>query len=59
MTQGYQLYHSLSLSLLKHFFDNALLENDGLPYVLPLAVHPEQVEGVILREGFILKKVKT
>ena len=38
MTQGYQL-HSLSGRLLKHFFDNVLLELGGLPHVLPLAVH--------------------
>ena len=40
MTKGCQLNHSLSLSrLLKPFFDNVLLEHDGLPHVLPLAVH--------------------
>ena len=39
MTQGYQLDHLLSLRLLKHFFDNILLEHVGLPYVLPLAIH--------------------
>ena len=49
MTQGYQLDHSLSQRLLKHFFDNVLLEYVGLIHVLPLAVHlAEQVEGVIL-----------
>ena len=30
MTQGYQLDHSLSKRLLKHFFDNVLLEHVGL-----------------------------
>ena len=39
MTQGYQLDHSLSQRLLKHFFDNVLFENVGLIHVLPLAVH--------------------
>ena len=44
--------HSLSQRLLKHFFDNVLLEHVGLIHVLPLAVHlvfyAEQVEGVRL-----------
>ena len=52
MTQGYQLDHSLSQRLLKHFFDNVLLEHIGLVHVLPLAIflvfYAEQVEGVIL-----------
>ena len=39
MTQGYQLNHSLSQRLLKHFFDNVLLDHVGLILVLPLAVH--------------------
>ena len=39
MTQGYQLDHSLSQRLLKHFIDNVLLEHVGLIHVLPLAVH--------------------
>ena len=39
MTQGYQLDHSLLQRLLKHFFDNVLLEHVGLILVLPLAVH--------------------
>ena len=39
MTQGYQLDHSLSQRLLKHFFDNVLFKNVGLIHVLPLAVH--------------------
>ena len=38
MTQGYQLDHSLSQRLLKHFFNNVLLEHVGLFRVLPLAV---------------------
>ena len=38
-TQGYQLDHSLSFRLLKHFFDDVLLEHVGLIRVLPLAVH--------------------
>ena len=42
-------YHNI---LLKHFFDNVLLDHVGLVHVLPLAVHlvfyAEQVEGVIL-----------
>ena len=37
MIQGYQLDHSLSLPLLKHFFDNVLLEQSGQPNVLSLA----------------------
>ena len=50
---GYKLDHSLSLRLLKPFFDNVLLEHVSLPHVLPLAVHlvflcAEGVEGVIL-----------
>ena len=32
-------YHSLSQRLLKHFFDNVLLELVGLICVLPLVVH--------------------
>ena len=36
---GYKLDHSLSLRLLKPFFDNVLLEHVSLPHVLPLAVH--------------------
>ena len=39
------LDHSLSLRLLKLFFDNILLEHVELICVLPLVVH--QVEGVI------------
>ena len=39
MTQGYQLDHSLPQRLLKHFFDNVLLEHVGTIHVLPLAVH--------------------
>ena len=39
MTQGYQLDHSLSQRLSKHFFDNVLLEHVGLIRVLPLTVH--------------------
>ena len=39
MTQGYQLNHLLSQRLLKHFFDNVLLEHVELIYVLPLVVH--------------------
>ena len=42
MTQCYQLDHSLSQRLLKHFFDNVLLEHVGdveLIHLLPLAVH--------------------
>ena len=39
MTQDYQMDHSLSLRLLKPFFDNVLLEHGELPHVLPLAVH--------------------
>ena len=39
MTQGYQLDHLLSLKILKPFCDNVLLEHDGLPHVLPLAVN--------------------
>ena len=62
MTQGYQLDHSNSISqrLLKHFFDNVLLEHVGLICVLPLAVrlffcaYAEQVEGVILRHFYFL-----
>ena len=38
MTQGYQVEHSLSQRLLKHLFDNVLLEHVGLICVLPLAV---------------------
>ena len=47
MTQGYQLDHSISLRLLKHFFDNDLLEYCGLPLVLPLplAVLPLTFKG--------------
>ena len=37
--QGYQLDHSLSQRLLKHLFDNVLLEHVGLVCVLPPAVH--------------------
>ena len=33
MTQGYQLGHSLSQRLLKHFFDNVLLEHVELHWV--------------------------
>ena len=63
MTQGYQLDHSLSQRLLKHFFDNVLLEHVVLICVLPHAVHlvfcAEQVEGVILSHfyslGFIIR----
>ena len=39
LTQGYQLDPSLSLRLLKPFFDNVLLEHGGLSHVLPLAVY--------------------
>ena len=39
MINGYQLDHSLSQRLLKHFFDNVLCEHVGLICVLPLAVH--------------------
>ena len=39
MTQDNQLDHSLSLRLLKPFFDNVLPEHGGLPRVLPLVVH--------------------
>ena len=62
--QGYQLDHSLSRRLLKHFFDNVLLEHGGLICVLPLAVHlfffyTEQVRGVIISQfyslGFIIR----
>ena len=38
-TQGYQLDHSLSQRLLKHFFYNVLLENVGLTHVLQLTAH--------------------
>ena len=65
MTQGYQLDHSQSQRLLKHFFNNVLLEHVGLICVLPLAVHlfvcAEQVGGVILSHvyslylGFIIR----
>ena len=48
MTQGYQRDHSLSQRVLKHFFENVLLEHVGLICVLPLAVHLDQLEGVIL-----------
>ena len=58
MTQGYQLDQLLSQRLLKHFFDNVLLEHFGLICVLPLAVHlffcAEQVEGVILNHFYSL-----
>ena len=58
MTQGYELDHSLSQGLLKHFFDNVLLEHVGLVCVLTLAVHlffcAEQVEGVILSHFYSL-----
>ena len=64
MTQPGLPTHSLSQRLLKHFFDNVLLEHVGLIRLLPLAVQlfffcSEQVEGVILSNfyslGFILK----
>ena len=32
MTKGYQLDHSLSLRLLKHFFDNIFLEHGEVDY---------------------------
>ena len=52
MTQGYHLDLSLSQRVLKHFFDDALLEHVGLISVLPLAVHlffgAKLIEGVIL-----------
>ena len=54
MNQGYQVDHLLSLRLLKTFCDNVLLEHGGLPHVLPLAVHLEQVEGVILSNFYLL-----
>ena len=57
-TQGYQLDHLQSLRLLKHFFDNVLLELLGLPHVFPHAVHlifcVDQVEGVILCRPYSL-----
>ena len=57
MTQGCQLDIFLSLRLLKPFVDNVLLENSGLPHVIPLAVHldfffVEQVEGIILSKFY-------
>ena len=40
MTQGYQLDHSLSQRLFKHFFDNVLLEHvNTYRRVFSLAVH--------------------
>ena len=61
MTQVYQLDHLLSLRLLKHFFDNVLLEHVGLFCVLPLAVHLffclEQLEGVILSNFYLLGSI--
>ena len=43
---------TITQRLLKHFFDNVLLEHVGLICVLPLAIHldicAEQVEGVTL-----------
>ena len=58
MTQGYQLDHSLSQRLFKHFFDNVLLEHVGLIHVLPLAVHlffcAEKVEVVVLSHFYSL-----
>ena len=46
LTQSYQMYHSLSLRLLKHFFDDVLLEHGELAHVLPLAVHLDLVGWV-------------
>ena len=43
MTQGYQLDHSLSQRLSKHYFDNVVFEHVGLIRVLPLAVHMDFV----------------
>ena len=58
MAQGYQLYHLLSLRLLKPSCDNVLLEHGLLPHLLPIAVHldfcAEQVEGVILSNFYTL-----
>ena len=57
MTQGYQLDHTLLLFILKTFFDDVLLEHDGLYHVLPIAVHldlAEQVERVILSHLYSL-----
>ena len=34
MTPGYQLDHSLSLRLLKPFFDDVLIEHGGVPHVV-------------------------
>ena len=42
----YYHYHLLSLRLLKTFFDNVLLEQVGLPHILPLAVHLDFLVGV-------------
>ena len=39
MTQGYQLDHSISQRLLKHFFDNVFVEHVGFIRILPLAAH--------------------
>ena len=53
MTQGYQLYHSLSDSLLKHLFDNVLPEHGGLPHILPLAYNLDFFELSVEVEGLI------
>ena len=55
MTQGYQLDHSLSKRLSKHFFDNVLPEHVGLiMFSLLLSTCAEQVERVILSHFYSL-----
>ena len=61
VTQCYQLDPSLSIRLLKHFFEKVFLEHGGLPHVLHLAVHlncTEEIEGVILSHFYTLSLFK-
>ena len=53
MTGSYQMDHSVSLRLLKPFFDNVLPEHGTLPHVLSVAVHLDFV-GVGVVEGATL-----